>query len=120
MRPVVLIQEMMAVVTPDVPLLPPGRIVHITEEKPPRRFAVKTLTSHYRFVASFHLVSPFPCRYFYSHVRYHAEWTDEKEFETILITPKMISDHSCDAVMEALNSLISQFPHRIGTEHCQD
>ncbi|KAM7371214.1 hypothetical protein PAMP_010703 [Pampus punctatissimus] len=68
-----------------LPLFPPGRILHITEDGPARRSC-------------------------FSQVRYHAEWSNEMAFRSILISPRMLSDHMPDIVLRALKSLNSERP----------
>ncbi|XP_060950815.1 diacylglycerol lipase-beta [Limanda limanda] len=68
-----------------LPLFLPGRIMHITEDGPSRRSC-------------------------FSQVRYRAEWANEMAFRSILISPRMLSDHMPDAVLRALNSLTSERP----------
>lgn len=46
----------------------------------------------------------------FSQVRYRAEWSNEMAFRSILISPKMLTDHMPDAVLRALNSLTSERP----------
>lgn len=41
----------------------------------------------------------------FSQVRYRAEWSSEMAFRSILISPRMLSDHMPDIVLGALNSL---------------
>lgn len=43
----------------------------------------------------------------FSQVRYRAEWSNEMAFQSILISPKMLTDHMPDAVLRALKSLCS-------------
>ncbi|XP_035998423.1 diacylglycerol lipase-beta [Fundulus heteroclitus] len=68
-----------------LPLFPPGRILHITEDGPRRRSC-------------------------FSQVRYRADWSSEMAFRSILISPRMLVDHMPDAVLRALNSLCSDGP----------
>ncbi|XP_035002103.1 diacylglycerol lipase-beta [Hippoglossus stenolepis] len=68
-----------------LPLFLPGRILHITDDGPSRRSC-------------------------FSQVRYRAEWSNEMAFRSILISPRMLSDHMPDAVLRALNSLTSERP----------
>ncbi|XP_026207558.1 sn1-specific diacylglycerol lipase beta [Anabas testudineus] len=68
-----------------LPLFLPGRVLHITEDGPSRRSC-------------------------FSQVRYRAEWSNEMAFRSILISPKMLTDHMPDAVLRALNSLTSERP----------
>ncbi|XP_010147194.1 PREDICTED: sn1-specific diacylglycerol lipase beta, partial [Eurypyga helias] len=58
----------------------PGRIIHIVEESSSRRLCS-------------------------SAVKYTARWSAETIFSSILISPKMITDHMPDVVLKALNSL---------------
>ncbi|NXL24213.1 DGLB lipase, partial [Setophaga kirtlandii] len=58
----------------------PGRIIHVVEES-----SSKTLCS--------------------SDSKYTARWSNESVFSSILISPKMITDHMPDVVLKALNSL---------------
>uniref|UniRef100_A0A3P9KLF9 Diacylglycerol lipase-beta n=1 Tax=Oryzias latipes TaxID=8090 RepID=A0A3P9KLF9_ORYLA len=62
------------------PLFLPGRVLHVTEDGPSRRSC-------------------------FSQVRYRAEWSSEMAFRSILISPRMLSDHMPDIVLGALNSL---------------
>ncbi|KAG9350260.1 hypothetical protein JZ751_026614 [Albula glossodonta] len=68
-----------------LPLYLPGRILHITEEGGPRRSC-------------------------FSQVRYRAEWSSETSFCSILISPRMITDHMPDVVLRALQSLTQERP----------
>ncbi|XP_061086996.1 diacylglycerol lipase-beta isoform X2 [Conger conger] len=68
-----------------LPLYLPGRILHITEEGSRRR----------------------PC---FSPVRYRAEWSSETSFCSILISPRMLTDHMPDVVLRALQSLTEDRP----------
>lgn len=68
-----------------LPLFLPGRVLHITEDGPSRRSC-------------------------FSHVRYRAEWSNEMAFRSILISPRMLTDHMPDVVLRALNSLTSERP----------
>ncbi|OXB81788.1 UNVERIFIED_CONTAM: hypothetical protein H355_014985 [Colinus virginianus] len=58
----------------------PGRIIHIVEESSSRRLCS-------------------------SDIKYSANWSNERAFSSILISPKMITDHMPDVVLSALNSL---------------
>ncbi|NXP35087.1 DGLB lipase, partial [Leiothrix lutea] len=58
----------------------PGKIIHIVEESSSRRFCS-------------------------SDIKYTARWSNETVFSSILISPKMITDHMPDVVLKALNSL---------------
>ncbi|XP_062234515.1 diacylglycerol lipase-beta [Platichthys flesus] len=71
-----------------LPLFLPGRIMHITEDGPSRRSC-------------------------FSQVRFRAEWANEISFRSILISPRMLSDHMPDAVLRALNSLTSERPYSL-------
>ncbi|KAK6481755.1 sn1-specific diacylglycerol lipase beta-like [Huso huso] len=62
------------------PLYLPGRILHIVEEVTTGRSC-------------------------FSQVRYRAMWSSEALFCSVLISPKMITDHMPDHVLKALNSL---------------
>ncbi|NXH21265.1 DGLB lipase, partial [Bucco capensis] len=62
------------------PLYLPGKIIHIVEES-----------------CSSRLCS--------SDIKYTARWSNETAFSSILISPKMVTDHMPDAVLKALNSL---------------
>ncbi|KAM9817178.1 diacylglycerol lipase-beta [Neosynchiropus ocellatus] len=80
-----------------LPLFLPGRILHITEDGPSRRSC-------------------------FSQVRYRAEWSNETAFHSILISPRMLSDHMPDAVLRALHSLTKDKPFFLcpsssGTQH---
>uniref|UniRef100_A0A672M662 sn-1-specific diacylglycerol lipase n=1 Tax=Sinocyclocheilus grahami TaxID=75366 RepID=A0A672M662_SINGR len=68
-----------------LPLYPPGRILHITEDGPARRHC-------------------------FSQVRYRAEWSSETSFRNVLISPRMIADHMPDVVLHALRSLTREQP----------
>ncbi|XP_026171718.1 sn1-specific diacylglycerol lipase beta [Mastacembelus armatus] len=68
-----------------LPLFLPGRVLHITEDGPSRRTC-------------------------FTEVRYRAEWSNEMAFRSILISPRMLSDHMPDAVLGALNSLTCDRP----------
>ncbi|NXK64140.1 DGLB lipase, partial [Sylvietta virens] len=58
----------------------PGKIIHIVEECSSRRLCS-------------------------SEIKYTARWSNETVFSSILISPKMITDHMPDVVLKALNSL---------------
>ncbi|XP_057272847.1 diacylglycerol lipase-beta isoform X1 [Pezoporus wallicus] len=58
----------------------PGKIIHIVEESSSRRWCS-------------------------SDTKYTARWSNEAVFSSILISPKMITDHMPDVVLKALNSL---------------
>ncbi|NXG40881.1 DGLB lipase, partial [Psilopogon haemacephalus] len=58
----------------------PGKIIHIVEESSSRRLCS-------------------------SDMKYSAQWSNETAFSSILISPKMITDHMPDVVLKALNSL---------------
>uniref|UniRef100_A0A8B9EY84 Diacylglycerol lipase-beta n=1 Tax=Amazona collaria TaxID=241587 RepID=A0A8B9EY84_9PSIT len=58
----------------------PGKIIHIVEESSSRRWCS-------------------------SDIKYTARWSTEAVFSSILISPKMITDHMPDVVLKALNSL---------------
>ncbi|NXH91416.1 DGLB lipase, partial [Edolisoma coerulescens] len=58
----------------------PGKIIHIVEECSSRRLCS-------------------------SAIKYTARWSNETVFSSILISPKMITDHMPDVVLKALNSL---------------
>ncbi|NXX22666.1 DGLB lipase, partial [Podargus strigoides] len=58
----------------------PGKIIHIVEESSPGRWCS-------------------------SDIKYTARWSNERVFSSILISPKMITDHMPDVVLKALNSL---------------
>ncbi|KAM6352230.1 diacylglycerol lipase-beta isoform 2-T2 [Alca torda] len=58
----------------------PGKIIHIVEESSSRRLCS-------------------------SDIKYTARWSNEGVFSSILISPKMITDHMPDVVLKALNSL---------------
>uniref|UniRef100_A0A673J2K4 Sn1-specific diacylglycerol lipase beta-like n=1 Tax=Sinocyclocheilus rhinocerous TaxID=307959 RepID=A0A673J2K4_9TELE len=68
-----------------LPLYPPGRILHITEDGPARRSA---------------------------HT-YRAEWSSETSFRNVLISPRMIADHMPDVVLHALRSLTREQPFAV-------
>ncbi|NXX37840.1 DGLB lipase, partial [Tricholaema leucomelas] len=58
----------------------PGKIIHIVEESSSRRLCS-------------------------ADIKYSAQWSNETAFSSILISPKMITDHMPDVVLKALNSL---------------
>ncbi|XP_051488097.1 diacylglycerol lipase-beta [Apus apus] len=58
----------------------PGRIIHIVEESSSKRLCS-------------------------SDIKYTARWSNETVFSSILISPKMVTDHMPDVVLKALNSL---------------
>lgn len=58
---------------------------------------------------NFHPLS-FPLRSCFSQVRFHADWSNEMAFRSILISPRMLADHMPDKVLQALNSLTSDRP----------
>ncbi|KFO03585.1 Sn1-specific diacylglycerol lipase beta, partial [Balearica regulorum gibbericeps] len=58
----------------------PGKIIHIVEESSSRKLCS-------------------------SDIKYMARWSNETVFSSILISPKMITDHMPDVVLKALNSL---------------
>ncbi|KFQ36791.1 Sn1-specific diacylglycerol lipase beta, partial [Mesitornis unicolor] len=62
------------------PLYLPGKIIHIVEESSSRRLCS-------------------------TDTKYTARWSDERVFSSILISPKMVTDHMPDVVLKALNSL---------------
>ncbi|KAG2455682.1 DGLB lipase, partial [Polypterus senegalus] len=62
------------------PLYLPGRILHITEEGSSGRSC-------------------------FSDVKYHAAWAEQHSFCSVLISPKMITDHMPDVVLKALTGL---------------
>ncbi|XP_053367520.1 diacylglycerol lipase-beta [Clarias gariepinus] len=66
-----------------LPLYMPGRIMYITEEGPSRRLC-------------------------FSQVRYRAEWSSVTAFNSILISPRMLTDHMPDIVHKALLSLTKE------------
>uniref|UniRef100_A0A671LSC4 Diacylglycerol lipase, beta n=1 Tax=Sinocyclocheilus anshuiensis TaxID=1608454 RepID=A0A671LSC4_9TELE len=68
-----------------LPLYLPGRVLHITEDRPARRHC-------------------------FSQVRYRAEWSSEESFCNVLISPRMIADHMPDVVLRALRSLTHEHP----------
>ncbi|NXC46683.1 DGLB lipase, partial [Penelope pileata] len=61
----------------------PGRIIHVVEESSSRRWCS-------------------------SDTKYMANWSNETVFSSILISPKMITDHMPDVVLNALNSLAQE------------
>ncbi|KAM9305954.1 diacylglycerol lipase-beta [Gastrophryne carolinensis] len=61
----------------------PGKIIHITEDSR----------------------SGWLC---FSNVRYNARWSNETSFSSIYISPRMITDHMPDIVLNALNSLCQE------------
>ncbi|XP_059340313.1 diacylglycerol lipase-beta isoform X1 [Ammospiza nelsoni] len=58
----------------------PGKIIHVVEECSSKRLCS-------------------------SDIKYTARWSNETVFSSILISPKMITDHMPDVVLKALNSL---------------
>uniref|UniRef100_A0A8C6SQ79 Diacylglycerol lipase-beta n=1 Tax=Neogobius melanostomus TaxID=47308 RepID=A0A8C6SQ79_9GOBI len=68
-----------------LPLFLPGRVLHITEEGPSRRSC-------------------------FSRVRYRADWSSEMSFRSVLISPRMLTDHMPDVVLRALLSLTTERP----------
>ncbi|NXX92790.1 DGLB lipase, partial [Centropus bengalensis] len=58
----------------------PGRIIHIVEESSCSRWCS-------------------------SDIKYTARWSNQTAFSSILISPKMVTDHMPDVVLKALNSL---------------
>ncbi|XP_073447131.1 diacylglycerol lipase-beta [Aquarana catesbeiana] len=68
----------------------PGKIIHITEESR----------------------SGWLC---FSDVKYSARWSKETSFSSIYISPRMITDHMPDIVLNALNSLRQE---RVGCTSC--
>ncbi|XP_040214388.1 diacylglycerol lipase-beta [Rana temporaria] len=68
----------------------PGKIIHITEESR----------------------SGWLC---FSDVKYSARWSKETSFSSIYISPRMITDHMPDIVLNALNSLCQE---RVGCTSC--
>ncbi|TSK14584.1 Sn1-specific diacylglycerol lipase beta [Bagarius yarrelli] len=66
-----------------LPLYMPGRILYITEEGPSRRLC-------------------------FSQVRYRAEWSSATAFNSLLISPHMLTDHMPDVVHKALLSLTKE------------
>ncbi|XP_066545751.1 diacylglycerol lipase-beta isoform X2 [Amia ocellicauda] len=67
------------------PLYLPGRILHLTEDGPTRRTC-------------------------FSQVKYRADWSSETAFCSVLISPRMITDHMPDMVLRALQSLTQDSP----------
>ncbi|XP_051878477.1 diacylglycerol lipase-beta [Pristis pectinata] len=67
------------------PLFLPGRIIHIVEER-----SVGCLC--------------------FSKVKYHAVWRDASSFDSILISPKMITDHMPDLLLNVLQDLTRETP----------
>ncbi|XP_072312392.1 diacylglycerol lipase-beta isoform X2 [Eucyclogobius newberryi] len=63
-----------------LPLFLPGRVLHITEDGPTRRSCL-------------------------ARVRYRADWSNEMAFRSVLISPRMLTDHMPDMVLRALQSL---------------
>lgn len=68
-----------------LPLFLPGRVLHVTEEGPTRRSC-------------------------FSRVRYRADWSSEMSFRSVLISPRMLTDHMPDVVLRALLSLTNERP----------
>ncbi|XP_029954841.1 sn1-specific diacylglycerol lipase beta-like [Salarias fasciatus] len=75
-----------------LPLFLPGRILHITEDGPSRRSCFST-------------------------VRYRADWSNEMNFRSILISPRMLTDHMPDVLLRALNSLTCERPYSLCPSH---
>ncbi|NXA52225.1 DGLB lipase, partial [Nothocercus julius] len=61
----------------------PGKIIHVVEESSSKRLCS-------------------------SDIKYTASWSKETVFSSILISPKMITDHMPDVVLKALNSLAQE------------
>ncbi|NWJ03878.1 DGLB lipase, partial [Crypturellus undulatus] len=61
----------------------PGKIIHIVEESSSKRLCS-------------------------SDIKYTASWSKETVFSSILISPKMVTDHMPDVVLKALNSLAQE------------
>ncbi|XP_055507571.1 diacylglycerol lipase-beta [Leucoraja erinacea] len=74
------------------PLFLPGKIIHIVEE---RRDG---------------------CLYF-SQVKYHAVWREASSFSSILISPKMITDHMPDLLLKVLQQLCKEAPTVLCSSH---
>lgn len=54
----------------------------------------------------------------FSTPNYYAEWKSNTDFEEILVSPDMLSDHLPDNVMEALTQLSRKnFTPRVHTRH---
>lgn len=71
-----------------LPLFLPGRVLHITEDGPTRRSC-------------------------FSRVRYRADWSNEMAFRSVLISPRMLTDHMPDVVLRALLSLTTERPYSL-------
>ncbi|XP_008313273.1 sn1-specific diacylglycerol lipase beta [Cynoglossus semilaevis] len=78
-----------------LPLFLPGRVLHIKEDGPTRRS-------------------------WFSQARYHADWSRETEFLSILISPRMLADHMPDVVLRALNSLTTERPIALCSSNLND
>ncbi|XP_055006465.1 diacylglycerol lipase-beta-like [Boleophthalmus pectinirostris] len=74
--------------TTHLPLFLPGRVLHITEDGPTRRSC-------------------------FSRVRYRADWSNEMAFRSVLISPRMLTDHMPDVVLRALHSLTTERPYSL-------
>ncbi|TRY83776.1 hypothetical protein DNTS_025261, partial [Danionella cerebrum] len=72
-----------------LPLFLPGRILYLTEEGTASR------------------------RRCFSQPRYRADWASEVSFRTVLISPRMITDHMPDVVLQALQSLSPDQPYTL-------
>uniref|UniRef100_A0A672TU22 Diacylglycerol lipase-beta n=1 Tax=Strigops habroptila TaxID=2489341 RepID=A0A672TU22_STRHB len=72
----------------------PGKIIHIVEESSSRRWCS-------------------------SDIKYTARWSNETVFSSILISPKMITDHMPDVVLKALNSLSQEHRSSPGGKGCR-
>ena len=70
------------------PLYPPGRIIHIVRHHPAR-------SSMSRREAE---------------VAYQGVWADNKDFDSVLISKRMLQDHMPDNVLDALCQVSSPFP----------
>ncbi|KAK7918955.1 hypothetical protein WMY93_010239 [Mugilogobius chulae] len=71
-----------------LPLFLPGRILHITEDGPTRRSC-------------------------FARVRYRADWSNEMAFRSVLISPRMLTDHMPDVLLRALQSLTTERPYSL-------
>lgn len=71
-----------------LPLFLPGRVLHITEDGPSRRWCLGVF-------------------------RYRGDWSSEDAFRSVLISPRMLADHMPDVLLGALRTMTSEGPHAI-------
>lgn len=75
-----------------------------SQRVPVPTWATSRVSMLFRFWALVFVVFFFP-RLCSSDIKYTARWSNETVFSSILISPKMITDHMPDVVLKALNSL---------------